>query len=94
MQRIVPKFEALDAPDVPQPAESKLWIIWNMNGNGPRKPYFSRAAAEDASINLARLNPDQVFFVLVTVSAYCTPQPAVRSVPLTEAVAQVADNPF
>ena len=46
----------------------KFWMVWRENGPAPTMRHHSRPSAEKESERLAKANPDQVFFVLKSVS--------------------------
>ena len=82
--RLLPKFEALDPPDRPRD-DGKFWLVWNPEGNAPRRVHRTKESAEAECVRLAEAHPDQIFFVLEPVKALRTRKPPVETVPLSEA---------
>ena len=46
-----------------------FWMVWNEGGNTPRMKHYNEQAARNEAERLARLNPGQIFHVLVLVDS-------------------------
>ncbi|MAI35046.1 MAG: hypothetical protein CMM07_25690 [Rhodopirellula sp.] len=42
----------------------QFWLVWNPEKNPPRKMHGTRMAADEEAMRLARLYPEQCFYVL------------------------------
>lgn len=42
-----------------------FWLVWDPNGNAPTVKHETQKSAENEAERLARLNPNQCFYVLM-----------------------------
>ena len=62
--------------DVAGSEVTKFWMVWQSDSPTIRDIYFSKADADKEAERLARLWPEEVFYVLKTVSAVRVPKPS------------------
>ena len=47
----------------------KFWMVWREGSSAPEHKHTSKAAAVNEAERLAKLNPDQTFYILKTTAA-------------------------
>lgn len=56
---------------------TRFWMVWNEGNRGPVKQHWTEQEARTEAERLAKLNPGQRFYVLVTLS-FCMVQEPVH----------------
>lgn len=50
--------------------QMRFWMVWNPEGRQPQYKHFTRTEADMEAQRLARVNPEQSFYVLKAVSGF------------------------
>lgn len=63
-------------------AQTKFWMVWDVNGNPPRVQHWTKQDAEQEARRLSALCPGRTFVVLACVSAFRAEIAPVQTIPV------------